>query len=281
MVSVIICFYQRVQHLRCCLDSLRFSRQDFDEVIIVDDGSPMDIVADTKQLIATYDFPIRYVWQENKGFRAAAARNKGIRSASGGYLIFFDCDFLILPGTVRAHVDRAKHGRFVAGSCKYLSEAHSARVYETVISENMMEDLYAGIPDRELWIQHRRYNWRTFLMRLGLASPWKQGLGGHLCIYRKDMEIVNGYDENFVGWGGEDEDLGIRLVTAGIYCRSAIPYARVMHIWHPKEIGDKHWESGPNMAYFNRRDRSYFCENGLFQTTGMSSKSKERASGNE
>lgn len=126
MVSVIICFYERVRHLRCCLDSLRFSRQDFDEVIIIDDGSPMHIVADAKRLIAGYDFPIRYVWQENRGFRAAAARNKGVRNASGDYLIFFDCDFLILPGTVRAHVDRARRGRFLQISLGS-SVRHSSR----------------------------------------------------------------------------------------------------------------------------------------------------------
>ncbi|CAB5079459.1 hypothetical protein D3OALGA1CA_497 [Olavius algarvensis associated proteobacterium Delta 3] len=277
MVSVIICFYERVSHLRCCLDSLRFSRQDFDEVVIVDDGSSAEIVEEAREITAAHEFPIRYVWQEHRGFRAAAARNEGIRNATGDYLIFFDCDFLILPGTVRAHVAHAKPGRFVAGSCKYLSETQSERVHQTVVSKALMDELYSEIPDRELRIQHRRYNRRTFLMRLGLVSHRKQGLGGHLSIFKNDIEIVNGYDENFIGWGGEDEDLGIRLVKAGIYCRSAIPHARVMHIWHPKAIGDKHWESGPNIAYFNRRNRPYFCENGLVRADGIPETSSKHA----
>ena len=74
---------------------------------------------------------------------------------------------------------------------------------------------------------------------------------------------MNGYDENYVGWGGEDEDLGIRLVKAGVYCKSAIPYAKVLHIWHPKEIGNKHWKEGPNINYFKRKIIPFYCENGL------------------
>jgi predicted glycosyltransferase involved in capsule biosynthesis len=88
-------------------------------------------------------------------------------------------------------------------------------------------------------------------------------MGGHYSIHRKDIERVNGYDENFEGWGGEDEDLGIRLVKAGIYCRSAIRYAKVLHLYHPRELGDKHWMEGPNMKYFKRKEVPYFCEQGL------------------
>ena len=31
---------------------------------------------------------------------------------------------------------------------------------------------------------------------------------------------VNGYDENYVGWGQEDDDFGNRLTVAGIMVRS-------------------------------------------------------------
>ena len=122
MVSVIICFYERLKYLKYCLDSLRFCTQDFDEVVITDDGSGKGTIEELKDMIREYEFPINHVWQPNKGFRAAAARNNGIRHAKGDHLIFLDCDFVVLPNTIKTHLRAAKPRRFVAGNCKYLNE---------------------------------------------------------------------------------------------------------------------------------------------------------------
>jgi glycosyltransferase involved in cell wall biosynthesis len=266
MVSVIISFYERLQHLRCCLDALSLCSSAFDEVIVTDDGSCHETVDKVRECIAGYSFPIRHVWQPNRGFRVAAARNNGIRHARGDYLIFLDCDFVVLPDTLNAHLKAAKPGRFIAGGYINLDEGVTSRLLGSALSRDVLLGIDRQLPKREVVKTHRRFIKRTLLMRLRLASPRKQSMGGHYSIHRKDMERVNGYDENFEGWGGEDEDLGIRLVTAGIYCRSAIRYARVLHLYHPRELGDKHWKEGPNIDYFKRKEIPYFCEQGLIKT---------------
>lgn len=262
MVSVIVSFYERLSHLQYCLDSLRFSRHDFDEVIISDDGSSVETVNALHEMIAACDYPVRHVWQEKNGFRVAAARNNGIRNARGDYLLFFDCDFLILPGAVKAHIERAERGRFIAGNCKYLSDVHTADIFRNPLTPDRLEYLYRSLPDQNLNRGHRKFLIRTFFMKMHLMSPTKQSLGGHFSIHRADMEKINGYDENFTGWGGEDEDVGIRLVMAGIYGRSVIPQARVLHMWHPRALGNASWKNGPNIEYFNRK-KEFFCRNGL------------------
>jgi len=263
MTSVIVCFYERWKHLKCCLDALQSCSRDFDEVIITDDGSTEDAVKRVTEIIRDYDFVIKYVWQPKKGFRAAAARNNGIRHARGDYLVFLDCDFLVFPDTIKCHLMAARLGRFVAAWYKYLNEEESSRVFNSPITADLLENLYGQIPDRETIRAHRRFIKRTILFRLHLANRKKQSLGGHFSIYRQDIERVNGYDENFVGWGGEDEDLGIRLVRAGIYGRSVIGRARALHVWHPTELGDRHWKKGSNVDYFMRRYIPYYCKNGL------------------
>lgn len=262
MTSIIICFYERLTHLKHCLDSLRFSQDDFDEVVISDDGSSVETVRALHKLIADYDFPIRHIWQEKKEFRVAAARNNGIRNAKGDYLIFFDCDLLILPGTIREHLKQARRKRFVAGSCKYLAEQPTAALFQNGVTAESLEKLYDSLPGEHLRREHNKFNQRTWLMRLSLLSPRKQSLGGHFSIHREDIEYINGYDENFVGWGGEDEDLGIRLVMAGIYCRTAILHVKTLHLWHPRELGSRDWQQGTNMEYF-RKERPFRCQNGL------------------
>ncbi len=263
MVSIIICFHERLEHLRCCLDSIGLSSGRFDEVVITDDGSREKTVSKLKELTSAYDFPVRHVWQEKEGFRNAAARNNGIRHAKGDYLIFFDCDFLVLPRTISEHLNRSKPGKFIAGGYKNMDEAATRETFRTTITPDFLNRLDKRYPERPLIKTHRRFIKRTLLMRLHLAPPRKQSLGGHFSIYKKDLERVNGYDENFVGWGGEDEDLGIRLVRAGIHCRSAIRFAKVLHMWHPPAITGRRWQTGPNIEYFNRKEIPVFCENGL------------------
>lgn len=266
MTSIIISFYERLDHLRCCLDALALCSKEFDEVVITDDGSKESTVNHLKEMITNYTFPITYVSQPKQGFRSAAARNNGIRHARGDYLIFLDCDFLVLPDTIKYHLEMAKPGRFVAGSCKYLTEKQSHILLNSMLSADLIEKYYYELPEKEIIVQHRRYIKRTILIKLHLASPRKQSLGGHFSIYKKDIELINGYNENFIGWGGEDEDLGIRLVAAGIYCISAIRYARVFHIWHPSEIKTTKnivWRTGTLSDYFHRKKIPFVCENGL------------------
>ena len=265
MVSIIICFYERLEHLRCCLDSLNLNSKDFDEVIISDDGSSSDTATKLEKMISNYDFSIRHVWQQKQGFRVAAARNNGIRNASGDYLIFLDCDFLASPNSIKYHLKFAKPKRFINSHYKYLTEEQTNKIFKSNISEKLLEDLDRELPDEGIIKDHRKFIMRTILLRFRLISFRKQSIGGFYSIYRQDIEYVNGYDENFVGWGGEDEDLGMRLVKAGVYGRSITPYARALHMWHPREIGNKHWEEGPNIEYFTRKNISFFCENGLMK----------------
>ena len=266
MVSIIVSFYERLEHLRCCLDALALCSTDFDEVVIADDGSKEETVHRLKAMIARYTFPITHVTHPKDGFRLSATRNNGIRHARGDYLVFLDCDFLVLPGAIRYHLRAAKPGRFVAGSCKYLTEEQSRSVLDTAMSPELLEHFYQELPDRDILTQHRRYIKRSILIRLRLASPRKQSLGGHFSVYKRDIERINGYDEHFIGWGGEDEDLGVRLAAAGIYCISAIRYARVMHIWHTSELKTakaSDWKKGTIRDYVDRQKISFFCENGL------------------
>jgi len=266
MVSIIISFYERLEHLKCCLDALAFCRKDFDEVVIADDGSQDATVHRLKEMIARYAFPIIHVTHPKNGFRLSATRNNGIRHSRGDYLVFLDCDFLVLPDTIQYHVRAAKPGRFVAGSCKYLSEKQSSILFHSAISPALLERSYKESSDREIINQHRRYIKRSILIRLHLASPVKQSVGGHLSLYKKDIERINGYDESFIGWGGEDEDLGIRLAASSVHCISAIRYARVIHIWHPRELKtdkESDWKKGTFNDYFTREKIQFVCKNGL------------------
>ncbi|MGD8369393.1 MAG: glycosyltransferase [Desulfobacterales bacterium] len=263
MVSIIISFYERLHHLRLCLDSLNWNREDFDEVLIADDGSSEVTVRGIEELIVGYDFPVRHVWQPKKGFRLAASRNNAIRKSRGDYLVFLDTDFVVLPDAIRHHREAAAPGIFVAALCKYLDHSQTERLFSEGLSSESLQALYRQLPEKPLKREHFRFVKYELLIRLRLAGARKQRCSSHFSIHRKDMEAINGYDENFVGWGGEDEDLALRMVKAGFRGRSIIPQARTLHLWHPKELGNRHWQEGCNVAYLNRKSVSFRCEKGL------------------
>ncbi len=261
--SVIICFFERVDLLTCCLDSLRPAREDFDEVVVADDGSGEEVVERIRRVAPRYDFPVVHAWHPREGPRRAATRNNGIRHASGDYLVFLDADFAVLPGGVRSHRDAATPGRFAAGRCKYTTEEQARRILAGGVSDGLLEAVYRELPDEPIEKEHRRFVRFAALRRVGLGDPRRLTFGGHFSAFRRDIEAVNGYDENYVGWGAEDMDIAYRLVRAGFRGTSVIRTARVLHLWHPREMGNRHWKDGANVPYFFRKDVAVFCENGL------------------
>lgn len=85
-VSVVIPSYNSGRFVTEAVDSVLAQRRPAAEVLVVDDGS----TDDTRQRLAGYGAPVRYLYQENQG--VSAARNLGVRAASGDLIAFLDAD---------------------------------------------------------------------------------------------------------------------------------------------------------------------------------------------
>ena len=91
LVSVVIPTYNRATELPSAIESVLGQTYPSVEVIIVDDGS----TDGTEALIQTRFPRVRYLRQSNRG--PAAARNAGIKAASGPYIAFLDSDDRWMP----------------------------------------------------------------------------------------------------------------------------------------------------------------------------------------
>lgn len=88
-VSVIIPVYNAEKYLSKCLESVMSQTLQEIEIICVDDGSSdrsLEILKECQEK----DGRIKVIAQQNAG--AGAARNRGLREASGEYLSFLDAD---------------------------------------------------------------------------------------------------------------------------------------------------------------------------------------------
>ena len=89
LISVIIPVYNVEKYLEQCLVSVIFNSYQNLEIIIVNDGSP-DNSAVIYDKYAELDKRIKIIVQENGGL--SAARNTGIKAATGEYIHFIDSD---------------------------------------------------------------------------------------------------------------------------------------------------------------------------------------------
>lgn len=94
-ISVIIPVYKVEAYLEECLDSVLTQDYRDLEVILIDDGSP-DRCPEICDGYAARDSRVRVIHQQNAG--AAAAKNTGLRAATGEYLSFVDSDDYLEPG---------------------------------------------------------------------------------------------------------------------------------------------------------------------------------------
>lgn len=88
-ISVIVPVYKVEKYLRQCLDSIVDQTYRDLEIILIDDGSP-DRCGEICDEYAASDPRIRVIHKNNEGL--AAARNDGIRAATGDWIAFVDSD---------------------------------------------------------------------------------------------------------------------------------------------------------------------------------------------
>lgn len=103
-VSVVIPAYLAADHISETLESVLTQTAVPEEIILVNDGSP-DIVQ-LEARIAPYRSHIIYLTQPNGG--PSAARNTGVRRATGEYIAFLDSDDVWLPEFLNEQMGRLR-----------------------------------------------------------------------------------------------------------------------------------------------------------------------------
>jgi glycosyltransferase involved in cell wall biosynthesis len=110
LVSVIIAAYNYEKYIAETLQSIIAQTHQSWECIVVDDGST-DNTEKAVAEIAQKEPRIKYIYQANQG--ASAARNNGLKHASGDYIQFLDADDLLERKKLEVHVNFLNENRHV------------------------------------------------------------------------------------------------------------------------------------------------------------------------
>ncbi|NMM53372.1 glycosyltransferase [Paenibacillus aquistagni] len=213
--SIIIPTYNRSEILSYTLESIL--RQSIDlneiEVIVADDGSSDD----TEEVVLRYQnkLKLKYVRQEDQGYRAGAARNLGIRSAESPVCIFLDNGILLSSRAIEAHLNVHEQSEEACTVIGYIygfddDNVHNEELYRLVDYNNPDESI------RLLQEQGILDNREPLYQELGddlskWPAPWVIFWSGNISVKTEVLFRVGLFDEYYTTWGGEDTDLGLAL----------------------------------------------------------------------
>jgi len=226
-VSIIIPVYNRARMLSRTLALLTHQTYPANliEVIVADDGSSDN----PRKVVEKYSahLNVKYVRQEDKGYRLSAARNLGIKEAKFDYFILLDSDIIPVPELVETYM-------------KYFHVTDKAVLFglrRYVCAENVLDDdlladsgVIKELPDVQPTNNDSTYqakegqvfDWReVLLVRTNNLKediyPFRAFVGCNAAFPRSVVDAIGYFDEEFTSWGGEDIEYGYRIYNQGLY----------------------------------------------------------------
>jgi predicted glycosyltransferase involved in capsule biosynthesis len=192
-------------HLGCCAKALELAVSEEEaEVVILDYGS-FDYWAEVikKEALSRHDLSFRYIRTAADKWSRAAALNRGIEAATGELILVIDADVIVPRNYVQSH--------------------REALATPGVYTNNPVYHLDKGHPTS--W-QHEKL--------VGLPGKVCPGGWSHCGFRKSDWEKAGGYNEDYYGWGGEDDDFLRRL--HGIGLKREMLGCVPVHLWHEEYI---------------------------------------------
>jgi glycosyltransferase involved in cell wall biosynthesis len=255
-LTLIITTYNWPESLLLVIESIRRQSTLPDEIIVADDGSNNK----TKDLITNinkeFSMNIIHSWQKNNGFRAARSRNKAILKSSGDYLVLIDGDIILHPNFVKDHLDCAEPGYFIQGTRVLITKKGTIKILDGIkVSFSFFS-----------WELKNRKNAINSKYLSLIFSGKKNNLQGikscNLAFYKKDCLNVNGFNNDFEGWGREDSEFVVRLINSGIKRKNVRFNANQFHLWH-NENSRKTLDNNNKILNNAINNNKKWCKNGI------------------
>lgn len=157
-------------------------------------------------------------------YSRAWAFNVGARAAHGALLVFHDGDILAPAGYARALVSAHAAGAEVIDLKRFLFELTADQ--NAAACAGRLEDVRGPL-------ERVRQNAR----------------GGTLAVERKAFFELGGFDESFVGWGGEDNEFWERALLRRVHPWGCLPF---VHLWHAAQPGKQTAGGAATVRHYDR-----------------------------
>lgn len=256
--SVILTTYNRPDALLKVLEGLRHQTRIPGEVIVADDGSGLETLEMLSAFRMGSPYPLFHVRQEDRGFRVARIRNKAILKSTGDYIVLLDGDCIPEKHFIEDHLCLSEKGFFFQGKRILISKR---------LSDDFTHETVSGAPVS--YIFSRDISNSHHLIRLpffpSFSSTRLSGIRScNMGFFREDIFAVNGFNENFTGWGREDSELAVRFYHYGLKRKEQPFRAICFHLWHPENPRER-LSLNDELLQEAIGSKRYECKNGLVQ----------------
>lgn len=232
--SLIITTYNRPDALEAVLQSVLAQRILPQEVIIADDGSGEATKAVVERFQADFPVPLKHAWQADEGFRLSRSRNLALTMATQEYIVIIDGDMVMHPEFITDHQKAAQKGLFVQGGRVVLTESKTAELLQDPTAYRPLKWYEKGLEKR---LEKRLSSLHIPLISNLILSKTKRhhyhGIRGcNMAFFREDALAINGFNNDFIGWGREDSEFVARFFNNGGK-RANLKFAGIAyHLWH-------------------------------------------------
>lgn len=231
-VSVVVPIYKVERYLGDCVDSILEQTLKSLEIILVDDGSPDGSPA-MCDAYAARDSRVRVIHQENQG--AGPARNAGLATARGKYIIFLDADDIYHPQMLERMVTRAERYHADVVICR--AEALEEKNGRTRSMPNQLrKELLRGVDINAFCPRLER---PSQLFQFCAGWPWDK-------LYRRDFVQRAGLQFQSLPHTNDAFFVYMSLIRAAVV--SVEPTVLVQHRMHGASISHNTGRSTTSLA---------------------------------
>ena len=202
---------ERLPHLLSTLQCIGGQTGVSVECIVVEQSVNQEVNLNLPEWVTYIHVPLESF---ETGYCRSLSFNIGARHSKGKLLILHDNDMLVPSGYAQEHLEIMSMGYEVINLKRFI-------FYPTEKATN----LYFENHDLDACLKS--------------SSKIKQNAtgGGSVAIVRQCYFSIGGFDEGFVGWGGEDDEFWDRAKTRKVYDFNYIP---IVHLWHRVQPEKRH-----------------------------------------
>jgi len=235
-VSVIVSTYNQPEWLEKVLWGFNFQTYKDFELIIADDGSGLETKELIDKLKTRVSYKICHVWHEDDGFQKCKILNKAILASATDYIIVTDGDCIPREDFVQVHYINKMPATFISGGYYMLPmNVSKAITLKDIENQNCFKIQWLkekGIPKT---YKNSKLRAKGFISKIfNTLTPTSSTWNGHNSSgWKKDILNVNGFDER-MRYGGEDRELGERLINFGVKSKQLRYSAVCIHLDHER-----------------------------------------------
>lgn len=235
-ISVVISTYNSVDWLRKTLAGYKLQTFRNYEVVIADDGSSRETADFIENVRKEFPVPIQHVWHEDHGFRKTIILNRALLTCNADYVVMSDGDCIPRADFLEVHLKFREEGYFLSGGYFKLPMDISTKITNEDIETQRCFDLE--------WLRRQglKSSFKNKKISAGTReaallnrfTPTNASWNGHNSSgWKKDLLEVNGFDER-MQYGGEDRELGERLMNNGLKSKQIRYSAICLHLEHSR-----------------------------------------------